>query len=181
MKKPKIIGFFFVIGLFIILFSQELAREEPVLTEHSHENGQISGMPEPLDIKDERKYMESKLGAFSDEEVDLKPEKFSWEAWAYAIGYHRIEMSENGPIEFYGKVVDEEGEPIPGVSIEILISYNEPSLRKVVANFDSGRQKTVFKTTDFSGLFSLKGEVGRNITIKNFKKEGYGLVGKRKF
>jgi hypothetical protein len=66
------------------------------------------------------------------------------------------------PIEFYGKTIDENGDPVPGVSVRFRWSEKPTEDGMITADAQS----------DFEGLFSLQRKRGRSLTIK-FEKEGY--------
>jgi len=73
----------------------------------------------------------------------------------------------NSPVEFWGKVVDEEGNPVSGARAEISIT-NKFSWNPTA---DSTRTKYV-KMSDSSGLFSLLGKKGGSLYV-NVYAEGY--------
>lgn len=66
------------------------------------------------------------------------------------------------PIEFYGKVVDQDGRPVPAV--EVKMNWTDMS-----AEGTSEAQRT----TDASGLFSITGIRGKNFGVIALEKEGY--------
>jgi hypothetical protein len=66
------------------------------------------------------------------------------------------------PIEFYGKVVDENTNPIEGVSV--LFQWDESATTDVA--------KTLTAESDSEGLFSLQGKHGRSLEV-SVSKEGY--------
>jgi hypothetical protein len=66
------------------------------------------------------------------------------------------------PIEFYGKVIDENTNPVAGVNIH----FNWSELPEKGGERDSDTQ------SDSDGLFSLHGKHGRALTVL-FNKEGY--------
>lgn len=63
------------------------------------------------------------------------------------------------PIDFFGKVVDEKGQPVPEASVEF--SWN---------NLQGTTQRTARSGAD--GLFSLNGEQGKHLAV-NVSKSGY--------
>jgi hypothetical protein len=66
------------------------------------------------------------------------------------------------PIDFYGKVVDENSNPVPNASIHF---------RWIETPADGG-ERTAHTQSDSEGLFSLQGKLGRSLTVW-FSKEGY--------
>ena len=76
------------------------------------------------------------------------------------------------PIEFYGKVVDENTNPVAGVNI----NFNWSELP------ERGGERTSDVLSDSEGLFSLQGKRGASLTV-SFGKKGYysSLRGQRTF
>lgn len=74
------------------------------------------------------------------------------------------------PINFWGKVVDESGQPVPGATIEL--STVDKSLGELMQNGGS-RYK---KTSDSNGLFSISGIKGAALFVST-SKEGYYNTG----
>jgi hypothetical protein len=66
------------------------------------------------------------------------------------------------PIEFYGKVVDQDGEPVSGVEVKMNWTDMSPE----------GTSEAQ-RTTDASGLFSITGIQGKNFGVIALEKEGY--------
>ena len=64
-----------------------------------------------------------------------------------------LDRGENVPIAFYGKVMDQEGQPVPDAKV---------SIRLVITHYaeNRGGQKDMVAETDQNGEFSLKGETG---------------------
>ena len=83
---------------------------------------------------------------------------------------HDAALKANQPIEFYGKVVDQDNNPIAGVKVKIGVRWTqELSL--------PGTSKDVFNrfelTTDAEGLFKLTDTKGSVLGIDALEKEGY--------
>jgi hypothetical protein len=78
-----------------------------------------------------------------------------------AIPPHLLEAWQ-APIDFYGKVVDENSNAVPGVSIHCRWSA-EPS---------ASGMRTTDTESDAEGLFSLHGKRGRSLNV-GFSKAGY--------
>jgi hypothetical protein len=66
------------------------------------------------------------------------------------------------PIEFYGKVLDQNEQPVPGV--EVSMNWTDMSPNGTSA-------ATV--TTDAEGRFSITGIQGKNFGVRSLKKDGY--------
>jgi hypothetical protein len=85
----------------------------------------------------------------------------------------------NPPISFYGKVIDQDNAPLPGVKVRLSVRHTQELL--------PGTARDVFdyieKTTDAQGLFSLTGKKGALLGVEKMEKEGYeaGNVSGRPF
>jgi hypothetical protein len=66
------------------------------------------------------------------------------------------------PISFYGKVVDETAQPIPGVEVDLGWTDMSPS-----------GSSTRTLTTDDAGRFALTDEKGKTLVVHSLKKAGY--------
>ena len=74
----------------------------------------------------------------------------------------RVLAAWQAPIQFYGKIIDENSNPVPGVNIHFRWS-EKPT---------ADGMKTDDAQSDSQGLFSLQGKYGRSLTVW-FNKEGY--------
>ena len=71
----------------------------------------------------------------------------------------------NAPVEFYGKVVDQDGSPISDVCVDWRVGK---------AGYFSEQPKTKGKSyTNSNGVFSILNERGRALSIKSMEKDGY--------
>lgn len=75
----------------------------------------------------------------------------------------------NRPISFFGKVIDQDGNPIPDVKITFSIRYmKEVSPIGIIDTFNHPSKKT-----NSDGCFALTGEKGSLLVVKSLEKEGY--------
>ncbi len=149
----------------------------------NRENQENERRPTPKDPDDyELQDLENieEVGKLSKEERDAKPKDISWGQWAYAVVSHRTEKGKNGDIEFYGKIVDENGKSIEGVSLKVQISAYGTSLKKKIESGQSSEIKEFRIDTDKNGMFQIKGENGTRLILRNYEKKGYELSGKKK-
>lgn len=117
--------------------------------------------------------------AFTEEEVALKSPEVPWHAWAYSIGVHEISAAKNGTVKFFGKVVSEDGEPLSGVSLVAEVTGSEPSFVKSFVTGDETYVRGVELMTDQNGKFEITDFVGRRLTISDFEKQGYVILGEK--
>lgn len=124
--------------------------------------------------------IEGELGELSREEVESKPKSASWSEWFHVISMHRIKKSKNGPVEFFGKVVDVNGNPLSGVSVVAEVLYGETSLVNAIAEGSNSATKRLVLETDDYGAISITALEGSRLVLRDFEKRGYVLVGEKK-
>lgn len=77
-------------------------------------------------------------------------------------------LSLRNKIDFYGKVVDQDGQPAKGVSVTLKVRDNAWKW------VPGSKEDTIFAlVTDESGLFSIKNKEGHALYIENLEKDGY--------
>jgi hypothetical protein len=95
----------------------------------------------------------------SNPQID-KPRELQWQE---AIA------AKNVPVNFYGIVVDQESQPIPGVQVKMNVRHSEYFPSQGIAS-TYPKAQTV---TDSGGHFSWTGETGDALTIETVSKTGY--------
>lgn len=111
----------------------------------------------------------------TEEEKNAKPENISDDDWIVTVHFHRFyARSNNGNVEFYGKVVDQNNKPIEGAKIKTTsTSFNE----SITDRFSNGsvNEITLEKeaVSNDRGLFSFSGYRAENLNILSIEKEGY--------
>jgi hypothetical protein len=80
----------------------------------------------------------------------------------------QLRTSENVPVHFYGKVVDQSGQPVEGAKISLLMVIS------LVEQYDTATQPVTLQT-DQKGNFTLAGYTAYGITKITVAKEGYEL------
>lgn len=89
-----------------------------------------------------------------------------------AVAIDSFLKSKNVAINFYGKIIDQNENPIEGVTITAEISsYNDRFMTTTDSNQRS-REK-IKSITDETGSFSLTGLTGMTLTLEKFTKEGF--------
>jgi hypothetical protein len=82
---------------------------------------------------------------------------------------HRIAQNSNVPIQFYGVVLDQDDQPIPGVKVTLSIRTAQEPLPGAIRD----EFVKVTLTTDPQGKFSITDAKGALLTMKSIEKEGY--------
>ncbi len=70
---------------------------------------------------------------------------------------------------------------LSGVSLVAEVAGSEPSFVKALATGNETYVRNIELTTDQNGEFEITGFVGRRLTIKDFEKRGYVILGEKKF
>ncbi len=79
----------------------------------------------------------------------------------------------DGPVVFYGKVIDQNNDPVVGATVEAkILYYGGFSLLKMRDGDDNDKYHSSVLTTDSSGKFTVSGNKGKSLDI-NISKEGY--------
>lgn len=83
----------------------------------------------------------------------------------------KIQQDMDKPIEYYGKIIDQYGQPVSGANVEVSISYFGSVVN---AGFLPSRE-FINLTTDEDGQFSIKDKEGLILIFRSFSKEGYSF------
>lgn len=116
------------------------------------------------------------IASMSDEDKNLKPDGYDMSYWATFVKIHYEQLKQNGEIEFYGKVVAEDGLPLSGVCITVRISAFEPSLAKAIQRNRSMNLEDFDVFTDRKGRFSIKDKFGVSLGLSLFEIRGYRII-----
>ena len=163
-KKNRILLFSVLLIAFIGSFVWVLSPPQKDLANH-------------LPLPDEKAYtvkvnqwLMEKKQAHERAQADKTPEKQAREAGLMS----RIISSAEAAVKdiyFYGKIIDQYGEPVPGV----LVKYKARS-EYLAAGTGFGET-----TTDAEGRFNTKGAEGTGLSIREFIKPGYQFPGIQAF
>jgi hypothetical protein len=79
----------------------------------------------------------------------------------------------NVPVDFYGQVVDQDTNPVPGVKVNVAIQQlYSPSLTNLAVG---GTVLRLEKETGADGRFDIHGENGTSVEMESVHKDGYEL------
>jgi len=108
----------------------------------------------------------------------VRPSLVDEATWEKYISYRKIVLSQNQPVEFYARVVDQDGQPVEGAKLKIsLVRWNEAIF--VATNYlhwDAGaahQQKFFDLYSDANGWIQLTGETGSFLDMTGLSKDGY--------
>jgi hypothetical protein len=87
----------------------------------------------------------------------------------------QINEQENEPIEFYGQVIDQNSNGIPGVDIVASVQQPHASLSPAYNVSISNTVVRLDEKTGEDGRFQIEGEIGKDVSLESVKKTGYQL------
>lgn len=90
--------------------------------------------------------------------------------------FQQLVQEKNVPLDFYGKVVDQNDRPVPDVKVKLNVrQWYVQSLDNLNAE---GRSIVYEKRSDADGFFNLSEGTGDALTVESVEKEGYQLSAK---
>jgi len=176
MNNKKITWTLAVVGIIVlIIYSKRDNVDESVDAPASIERG---GKTEEVNIEGKvpGKYGEL-LGAisFTPEEEALRPEDTSEASWRATVFFHRQNVrDQNGTVSFYGKVIDQHGEPVVGADVFGYSDYYVESFDEQL-EFGGGKRgrRNIEVKTDKDGLFVVESYQATDLNFTDIKKIGY--------
>lgn len=161
---------FLVVAVLIIacvLFLKDRGKEEikPVVEEKKEE------VLKPQ--KEEVSKLDTVYQELAEESDMPKPPGASDDAWNFELFKNELRKASNRKINFYGKVIDQNGTPIPGVKIKVDISSRSTSMLKVMTTGRDLEKEKLIIYSDQNGLFSVTEKEGSFLRITDFEKEGH--------
>lgn len=118
-------------------------------------------------------YLRDYIEEMSQQDKRAKPPDFPIELWARIVAMHYQDMRKNGPIEFYGMVVDPSGQPLSDVRIDVRVSSYQESIEKLTEANRDKKIETIEVRTDKNGMFTISNRTGFGIVVSTFQKDGY--------
>jgi len=79
----------------------------------------------------------------------------------------------NGPVEFHGKVIDQQGQPVEGAKLKLNLSIYTESIIKALGEKDAVQNESIHLLTDNAGRFSLSGKRGSTLRLEAVEREDY--------
>lgn len=106
---------------------------------------------------------------------DARPANITSDQWTAILADHQMNVeANNGAVEFYGRVVDQDGNGIAGVIFTVKISYYVEDIKEQMAYGGGkiGSKILVFKS-DYSGSVVIKGHSGQFLVFDSIDCAGY--------
>ncbi|MCP4996624.1 MAG: hypothetical protein GY934_23050 [Gammaproteobacteria bacterium] len=145
-------------------------------TNEDYSKATVSSIPQS---KADTKITEAKSVEVSDkiEPMDID-ERLTPKVVARVRALENLARKSNGPVEFYGKVVDQHGDPIVGARISFeLTATNESILLELLGGRDDmdviNKNEHINTVTDVNGGFSIQDKKGIYLTVVGIEKKGY--------
>ncbi|MBL9152898.1 MAG: carboxypeptidase regulatory-like domain-containing protein [Verrucomicrobiales bacterium] len=131
--------------------------------------------------EEEARLIQEYYDKMSEEDKAARPANVSTESWAIYAAELEESAKENGDVVFFGKVVDESGNPLPKVTVTWQLLGKRSSLAEVMEK--GSKKKTFFENwsisergeavTDADGRFGITDRRGTALSVGDFKFEGY--------
>lgn len=85
------------------------------------------------------------------------------------------QMRLNGPVEFHARALDQDGQPIPDASMDVVVGcYDRWRLPGALTRGSSlSRDEPLTLKSDASGWFHLRGKTGHRLDVKSVGKPGF--------
>lgn len=104
----------------------------------------------------------------------LRPPGLDERIWAKVLKDTDRLMSENSPLEFYARVLDQDGNPVAGAQLSLRVErYDRNLLLKASYGGETRERKDVVLTSDADGRFKLKQPEACNVNVLSLSKPGY--------
>ncbi len=97
-------------------------------------------------------------------------ERYRAEDAAEAAALRKAAKEADGPIRFYGKVVDNDGNPSEGATVTMGVAHYAP------VGDPLGGYRTTVVMTEADGTFSLQNQQGRSLGVNTIVKDGYDFI-----
>jgi hypothetical protein len=105
-----------------------------------------------------------------------KPEGVSDRDWNDILQQHGMLADSNKNVNFYGKFIDQNGDPVSGVSVTADLFGWSPSLSEFLDGREGG-SKALHTVSDGEGRFEFVDYNGSNLRITEMDKSGYSRPG----
>jgi hypothetical protein len=111
----------------------------------------------------------------------VRPNSVDEETWSRWIAYRQFILEQNPPVEFYARVVDQDGQPVEGAKLTLKLTRME-GMSFATTNFSAWDPAKAIQDTyltlysDANGWIRLTGVTGRTLRVETLTKEGLSFV-----
>ena len=115
------------------------------------------------------------------ENIPTRPASVDEETWNRWLAYRQFILEQNPPVEFYARVVDQDGQPVAGAKLTLKLTRLE-GMAFATTNFSAWDPAKAIQDTvldlysDVNGWIRLAGITGRDLRVETLTKEGFNFV-----
>ena len=111
----------------------------------------------------------------------VRPDSIDESTWATIMQDRQVILSEDQPVEFYARVVDQDGQPVEGAKLTISLERLDETMFAPTnyLHWDPGaayQKKYCDLLSDSNGWIQLTYVTGRSLRIETLVKDGYSWV-----
>ena len=133
------------------------------------QNANRGGARLPRGEQNQQDRIDALVKSLTIEEVEGKPEGIDMMNWAAQVAFHRQAVANDGPVELYSQIIDQDGDPLPGVEVQARLSAVHTTLMAArEAGQKSNSQKFTLKAED-DGSFQIRDMTGSALLIRMTK------------
>ena len=110
--------------------------------------------------------------------IPIRPPSVDEEIWSRWLAYRQFILDQNPPVEFYARVVDQDGQPVEKAKLTLKLTRME-GMAFATTNFSAWDPAKAIQDTsldlysDTNGWIKLVGVTGRDLRVEILKKDGY--------
>lgn len=153
--------------------NEEVTQNVAIEIDNENPNREVTEKNHQMQLDDEEYF-----SVVTKEEEALRPENVPRVKWLYTLESLRIKKMMNGEALFYGRIVDQEGMPLPGVRVSGEFFYYETSIQTLRRSGVKTPKSKVEFVTNQLGEFSFVESVVSSLTLSEFTKADYKKVGR---
>lgn len=161
MKKNLFITLLVLIAIFSVVFWMSREKDVAVTSPESASVTQVKDDKEEAELVDEL-----------DPEIEELREKFSEKEIENLKYNHQAAVAANQSVVFYGKCVNQDGEPIGGVSVKAKLTKMRKTMTSALANDGFKYYEYLETKSDENGRFEFI-DKGSYLLLESIKKDGY--------
>jgi hypothetical protein len=110
--------------------------------------------------------------------VFVRPDYIDEEHWNRLMALRQTFLSENQPVEFYTRILDQNGTPIEGATLTIKLTRVDETLFATTNFFhlnmgDELKDVSLELISDANGWISLTNKTGNSVRVESLIKKGY--------
>jgi hypothetical protein len=106
----------------------------------------------------------------------IRPNTMDEETWNKWLAYREVVLSENQPVEFYARVVDQNNQPVEGAKLTLVLSRMDENVFSMT-NFpnwkpeNAQQENLIDMFSDSAGWIKLSGITGHILRVESLSKQ----------